>query len=166
MSGEPLPRAVVVHRTTRRLRLRFPSKRGDTAFFTRLMEHLAELEAIHHVTANPGTASVLLEHDGLEPESLADSGTGWALFELVDREEPEELILDSFADQFRDLDRRMRRFTGGAADSRSAVMLIFLALGLLQLARGQVMAPASSLLWYAFQLIAADRAGGPPRDLS
>lgn len=43
--------------------------------------------------------------------------------------------------------------TGGRGDLRGLIFSLLLLLALAQAARGQVLAPAASLLWYAFDLV-------------
>ena len=61
------------------------------------------------------------------------------------------------------IDSYLGQVSQQATDLRSLGVLLFLVLGLVQLGRGQVLAPATSLLWYALDLL-RDRPGPGPGD--
>ena len=49
------------------------------------------------------------------------------------------------------------QLSGGRLDLRSAILIGLLALSVAQITRGEIMAPAVTLLWYAVQLIGVDK---------
>src|SRR5260370_39390966 len=53
-----LPAARISHFTPRRLRIKVPEKRRDTAFFDTVAERLATWDSVERVETNPLTASV------------------------------------------------------------------------------------------------------------
>src|ERR1700740_2836706 len=63
-----LPAARISHFTARRLRIKVPEKRRDSAFFDTVAERLATWDSIEGVETNPLTASVLIHFS--DPERL------------------------------------------------------------------------------------------------
>jgi hypothetical protein len=51
------------------------------------------------------------------------------------------------------LDQALEGLTGGLGDLRTLAFALLIILAVRQTARGQLMAPAASLLWYAFELV-------------
>ena len=63
-----LPAARISHFTARRLRIKVPEKRRNTAFFTAVAERLAAWESVESVETNPLTGSVLIHYS--DPQTL------------------------------------------------------------------------------------------------
>jgi hypothetical protein len=147
------PLAHVVHRTRGRLRLRIPEHRYDAPYFTALTRRLAGLPGVRAVTANPETAGVLLR---LEPDPEMDPvaiirATGQ--LQIVDAPPPLSPTLTGVRRTADRLDQALEGLTGGLGDLRTLAFALLIILAVRQTARGQLMAPAASLLWYAFELV-------------
>ncbi len=146
--------AWIVHRLPGRLRLRFPGYKQDVAFFAGLVEDIGGLPGVYAVRANPMTASLLIELD----ESRAQTGRLHDWFadrniELQTGEPPPVAAGPAIREGLERLDHYVGLASRQATDLRSLGVLFFSSLALLQVARGQVLAPASSLLWYALDLL-------------
>lgn len=128
--------AQVLHYVPGRCRMRLPGMRGETEFFTRLRSDLLRELAGSRVTANALTGSVLVEGTGLNLGDLERVGRDRGWFDLSVSAGAEAAAI--------------KALTGEAA--RRALMAAFLILAVLQIARGQVLVPATSLLWYAFDM--------------
>src|SRR5438477_6195915 len=65
------PQCYVAHRTSNRVRVKFPGRRHDQEFFSNLQRQLLGRKGILAVVVNPLTASLLIEHqmDGLSIRS-------------------------------------------------------------------------------------------------
>jgi len=63
--------------------------------------------------------------------------------------EPPPAVTEQAAQAFAQADATVRHWTGNAADLRSAIFLALIAGGIYQLLRGNIAAPAATLLWYA-----------------
>jgi len=97
---------------------------------------------------SPSTGTVLIRSDApLDFEALASSAREAGLFELRGGA---PAASRSMADPFGELAR--------SPHAARALMGLLLAMSVIQISRGQIMAPAASLLWYAF-----DVAGGMKR---
>lgn len=145
----PLPLAQVEHRLPGRLRLRVVSRRDDAAWFERAAAGLAADPAVRAVRANPGTASLLVEHDGDEPTVLA-AASARGLFDASPRPTP------------------VARPTPAAPPSPATALpglemaaAGFVAAGALQLVRGRVVGSATENLWNAYLVFAGTRQAGP-----
>jgi len=148
-----LPQARVCHYASGRLRLKIPARRRDEAFFERARERLSGWDSIERVEVNPLTASVLVEFTSLF-ELFAENGMKNDLFEvdfdtLQAMSEPAPALTEQAAEAFGRVDAAFRRWTADGADLRSTIFLVLLAGGIYQLLRGNIAAPAATLLWYA-----------------
>jgi hypothetical protein len=155
MDGLPatqLPQARVCHLAHGRLRLKIPEKRRDEAFFDTVRKQLSGQNGIERVEVNPLTASVLVQfHDPDAP--VAENALKNDLFK-VDVDALEAVVeppalTEEAAEVFAQADMTVRQWTGNAADLRSAIFLALIVGGLYQLLRGNIAAPAATLLWYA-----------------
>jgi hypothetical protein len=126
------PAARISHFTPRRLRIKVPEKRRDSAFFETVAERLATWNSVEGVETNPLTASVLIHFS-----------------------DPERLFLEAAAnnDLFETADHALRRWTQNQIDMRGVLFVLLLAGGVFQLLRRRLDAPAPTLLWYAGDLI-------------
>ena len=148
-SLEPVE-ARMAHVTTGRARLRLAGSLPDTRLAT-LADGLAAMPGIERVIIRPATGSVIVEGrrtaEALE-KALRSSG-------LVTLAEPEEA---QPIGQMAQLglwvaDMEVRERTRGALDVRTALALMLLGVAIVQLLRGQVSGPATTLFMEAFKLI-------------
>jgi hypothetical protein len=153
-----LPRAEIRHITTGRLRLRIPERRRDGAFFGRVRQGLAGWPGVVGVEVNPVTAGVLIHFTGAPAHLLAHARND-DLFRLVDQRAEPAALVDEIREGAMNVDRMLRHLTGGG-DLRTAVFLALLAGGIYQLFRGNIAAPAATLLWYAGEAV---QIWGPPQ---
>ena len=144
------PRAHVVHRTRERTRLRVPSRRDDVEFFEKA--HATLSESVGEVRVNAGTGSILLLHPHLPSEALDAMLRESALFELSDEPAPPVKALEPLMAGVSKLDRTIAGLTAGAADLRTVLFVVAVALAIRQLLRGNVVGPAIPLLWMALEL--------------
>ena len=160
----------MVHRTRERTRLRVPSRRDDGEFFEEARAQLSAL--VGEVRVNAGTGSILLLHPDQRAEELDALLSHGALFELSDEPAPPGKALAPLMAGVSKLDRAIAGMTSGAADLRTVLFVLAVALAIRQLLRGNVLGPALPLLWIALELagrvattIERDGAGeGPDRE--
>ncbi|MBK1618729.1 hypothetical protein CKO42_09835 [Lamprobacter modestohalophilus] len=145
--------AYQVHRTRERMRLRLPDRRHDEAFFAELCEQLTALPGIVEVSGNPSTAGLLIRLDPTQAQDprLAIAATG--RLQIVDGPPPLSPGLNAVRRAADRIDRSLEEQTGGSADLRTLAVLLLIVLAMGQVLRGQLLAPAASLLWYAFELL-------------
>ncbi|MCZ8147127.1 MAG: hypothetical protein O9325_04630 [Roseomonas sp.] len=137
---ETAPRALVVSLVAGRMRLRLPGPRDDAAFFALLAQRALMLPGVLGVSANPTTAGLLLRFRGAA-EALLAAAAKDGLFRATP---PAPAARNPSAAQLAPL--------GAAA---------FGFLAALQAARGAVLPPATSLLWYAGNLLRGSPSAAP-----
>jgi hypothetical protein len=142
------PAAYIVHETPMRLRLRIPEKRNDKAYFTTTLHRLQNIPGVE-AEVNPATSSILLR--GAQAGKAVIELGAQAPFNIM-RSQPEAgLGLEQLRKQLQTANEGFTRLTGG--DARALVVLALAISGVMQLARGNVVAPAVTLLWYAAEAL-------------
>jgi hypothetical protein len=147
-----VPEARIVHRIAGRMRVRVPSRRGDAAYFATVEETLRGLNGVESVGADPLTGGILILH-GIDPGVIVDYAAQKGLF-LAKEEEAKKaggtVLHDVLGAPFGSFSRRIRSFTGNAADLSGLAVLALLTVGVYQIARGNFGAPAwYTAFWYA-----------------
>jgi len=126
------PRAVIVSLVTGRIRLRLPAHRDDAAFFAMLAQRALMLPGVLGAATNPCTAGLLLRFRGAAGALLAAAAKE-GLFRATLPATPPP--------------------TPSAAQLAPVGVAAFGLLAALQAARGAVLPPATTLLWYAGSLL-------------
>lgn len=151
----PAPRAHLVHRTARRMRLKVPVRRGDGAFFAALEQRLAAIPKIESAILTPHTASVLLHFAEGEGDGIAAAIDALELLDLAaPGAEPAAAPGSSAAGAGAAAD-------GTGIDRRQLALTVLLLLLLRRLLRGGWLAPALALMWLLYEL---QRAHTAPAD--
>lgn len=151
--ASPRPRAHISHHVPGRVRLRVPERRRDEAYFATLKQHVAEWPGITNVHVNPLTASLLVFFS--DASAALARAQDCELFDLREAEPspPKAPIGHRARHHARAFDARVRELTGGRADTPSLVFMALLLAGIYQTMRRNVGAPATTLLWYAGDLL-------------
>ena len=160
-----LPAASISHFTPRRLRIKVPEKRRDTAFFDTVAERLATWDSVERVETNPLTASVLVHFSDphrLFLEAVAKNDLFDIDFDAAFRAPSEPVVTQAAVQSFEMADDALRRWTQNQIDMRGVLFVLLFAGGVFQLLRRRLDAPAPTLLWYAGDLIGlwSNRPGG------
>jgi hypothetical protein len=152
----------VAHQTQGRTRLRLTQRlagqQRDEQLATliglaeRLGQTLPDDSGLLRVEPRPATGSLIIEHPDCDIDELERT-----LGALDCRLEspPAQTVRPGLSPLLSGLDqadRTLRESTSDATDLRTLMFLLLVGLAVAQLLRGQVMAPATSLLWYAFDL--------------
>lgn len=133
--------ATVEHAIPGRIRLRFPGRRGDTAFFEQIVSHLSQLPAVEEARANPMTGSLVVRHSG-PIEELAQAAVKMGLIAAG--------TLETLKAQHLPIGRGWAGQIMAQGQQLPAVALT--GLGVLQMARGRIFGPASELFWHTREL--------------
>ncbi len=120
--------AVVEHMIAGRVRIRFRSRRGDSAFFEEVVKTLSLFPQVDGIEANPRTGSVLIKHRATRDEIAA-----LGLAAAAPAASP-------------------RRRTGETSANDTAMTLGLSGLALVQALRGRMFGSASEQFWHARQL--------------
>lgn len=143
------PLAHIVHTLPDRVRIRIPEKRHDTDYFASLADAFDALSGIESVQANAFTASLLLHHT-TSPARISEFAKRRSLFRLVSQGNDEAVPLSArLSAGVQTLDGKIRAHSDGRLDFWGAVFLLLVGVSISQLAKGNIYAPASTLLWYA-----------------
>jgi hypothetical protein len=130
--------------------LRIAGRRRDLPFFLALYDHLRHAPGVEEVTMNPATGSVLLRFDQRRRNTLfgalADSPMialdDQSTFGLWNRRDGKETGR---------IDRFLAFGGGSAADPRTILLLVMLWLAVRQVIKGQLLAPAVTLVLYGLE---------------
>jgi hypothetical protein len=130
--------AHIEHRLPGRVRLRVPSKRGDLAFFERVVKELSRHPAVWDLVASPLTGSVTLQYS--EPlQAIMDAVADLLLFESS---RPERGVATSAS-------KRDKRASGDAGLA-GQVAAGLSGLCIYQALRGKVVGNAVESFWLSF----------------
>ncbi|MCU0574106.1 MAG: hypothetical protein MUC41_14075 [Syntrophobacteraceae bacterium] len=158
------PEAHIAHRTAHRLRIRIPSRKGDSGYFAGLQAVLLEGGRAERVEVNPLTASVLIEASGGVDEFADPAATSqwYTLRAATPRAFP---LSSKVVHGFRVVDAQIEQLTGGELDIPSIALLGLICSGIYQISIGNFAAPAwYTAFWYAASIAAKtdkpDKPGG------
>ncbi len=148
-----LPEARITHIISGRLRIKIPSRKGNTSYFKSLKQTFSGCDKVQKVEANAVTAGVLLLHDA-DIKDISKFAEENRLFVVESRRPEQTVLVKRIRSGFEDLNRRATRFTGGELDLPGAVFVSLLSLSIYQIARGNFFAPAwYTSLWYAVNMV-------------
>jgi len=141
--------AFVSHSMVTRVRIKVPSKKGDTAYFAAVKKKLSLCPGILGVQTNPRTAGILVLHSGAV-NSLADYAKAKDLFLLKIPEARRKSLMADVAAVFKSYNDQLKKMTEGELDIPSLVFVSLIVSGIYQIVRGNLGAPAwYTAFWYA-----------------
>jgi hypothetical protein len=157
-------RLFVAHQIEGRTRLRVVVRPVEPLDLEDLAERLVGLPGIEAVDARP-TGSLVIEHPEVEWEDIADAllASGAELVAAPQAAAGRNALTPLASGIHRGSDL-LREATAGGVDLRTLSFVLLVVLGIRQMMRGQVMVPAISLLWWAFEVLlrrGVDSAGAP-----
>jgi len=144
--------AWLTHRIDGRARIKLPERRGDAPHFAKVAEELRALPGVVDVQANALTGGLLVLHEGpLEP--ILTQARSKRLFEVNANQPAAPPVAERLRRQLGKLSGELRQDTGGESDLASLIFLVLMVGAIIQLLRGNFLAPAVSLLWYALSAV-------------
>jgi copper chaperone CopZ len=157
--------AYVVHRVPGRLRIRVPSKKGDTVYFGAVKEALTSLEGVEDVVVSPSTGSILVHGRALAEDAI-ERARSQGFFVLKEKPTAEATTFhDAVAGQFRTLNERVRDLTGSSFDLPALAFVCLVGAGIYQIFRGNFTAPAwYTAFWYALGIFGKSPSGKGSRE--
>jgi hypothetical protein len=133
-----IPVAHIEHQLPGRVRLRVPSKRGEAAFFERVVKELSKHPAIWELIASPLTGSITLQYS--EPlQAIMDAAVDLMLFE-IGQPKPGAISRETKRSG------RLSRDAGLASNVAAGLS----GLSLYQAARGKIVSNAVESFWLSF----------------
>jgi hypothetical protein len=149
-TGGAAPGLEVVHATEGRLRLRL-SRRMDAGEIERLVEQIAGVAGIDRVIARPATGSVILSFRGPAEDLVEALNAGLGIKVRPQRKPPP--VGQALQFGLMKLDADVLRTTEKSLDLRALLVLLLLFAAVVQLARGRIAGPATTLAMTAFSLL-------------
>jgi hypothetical protein len=141
--------------------LRFPSRKGDGAFFDLVQKQLFKCEGVEKVEVNPLTGSVLVIHQSSTQaigEFLGKAGMPFP----GDSDSGATQLRRQVSASFSGLNSQIKKAVGGEIDLWNLVFLFLIGSGVYQVARGNIAAiPWYTAFYYAFNILskAKDKGG-------
>lgn len=145
----------VVHQLPGRVRLRASGAALTAKDLSRLTEAIARVPGVIACVGRLVTGSLIVEHDG-DFSAVADQAAAQGLFELAEAPEPKPVGLIA-EEGLTYADLRLRELSNGQFDLRSTLGTLLIGLAVLQLARGQIVGPAMTLLLQSLDLLTRSR---------
>jgi len=157
-----LPIAQCVHKLPERARLRIPSRKGDSIFFSGLRERLHRCDQVTGVETNHLTGSALIFYAG-DFAAVAGYAEKEGIFRLEAKKHNPNSLTHVTVDTYKRLDSQVKRLTGGEIDVPSAAWVALAGAGIYQIARGNFAAPAwYTAFWYALNIFLKAKGKGVP----
>jgi hypothetical protein len=153
-----LPHAEITHNSPGRLRLRIRAQRGRADYFAGIEEKLVQCPGVERVATNPVTGSVLLEPAN-DLAALVTFTQAQQLFQFAQAPTLMAPLTQQVAERFGALNGELRKLSGGGIDFGALGFIGLVTLAAVQLQRGHVLGPVSTLLWYAVGLLRMPPAG-------
>jgi len=134
----------ISHISQGRLRLKFPSAKGEENFFSSFLDNIKQAEYFKNIKVNPTTGSILIEHEKTAEEVIGILKD--IPFVKIRRyeENPSKKISQSLSKSFNHLNKIIKKISSGKVDLKSAILLFLLISAMYQIARGNL----SSIPWY------------------
>jgi hypothetical protein len=129
------------------MRLRIPERRKDIPYFLNLYEDVRQIPGVTEVVINPLTGSLLLCFSGEPSRPVFSSLQQLGLLPPDDQARPPHPVVERF----------FANSGGGATQIRTVLLVMMVGLAVHQIRRGKILAPALSVLWYAYDLVAAHK---------
>lgn len=145
--------AIIVASCDHRVRFRIPCRRNDALYFEKVARTLFEHPDVKDVKTNSVSASVLVQfNENHCLEAVISFALKKRLFKAGKADDFPSVgeMIWRHAQQF---DVGLETLTRGRLNTENLMFLFFLALGVVQLKRGQIMQPAIPLLWRAMSLL-------------
>ena len=151
--------AFLTHTAPGRCRFKIPSKRRDAAYFQALKDALLETSGVEQVQANPLTASVLIFYntEQVDLNDLTAQLQTANQFELSDRPMDTQTVWEKAVEGVDTIDHQLKEITSGQIDFKSLLFILLFMMAIRQLQQGAVFGAASTLFWYALQVLMKDK---------
>lgn len=146
-----LPEAKVSHQSSKRLRIKIPSQKGEGEYFQIVGKKLVEYQAFDVLQLNPVTGSVLFLDERLDIAGIEAYARENGLFDLKKAGVSVMPLSRRIAEPLSGTSSFLSRTTGGFLDLPGAAFLLLLGVGLYEIVRGNFRTPPwYTAFWYAF----------------
>jgi hypothetical protein len=151
------PVAHVAHQIQGRVRIKVPSRQGDTEYFSVVHESLLSYPSLEEIRVNPMAGSIIINHREPSLEALKQFVHEKQLFILVEEHDKTEVLLQRASSGLESFDSGIKKMSGGELDLSSVLFIILMGLAIRQLLIGNTVGPASTILWQALGLVLANK---------
>ncbi len=141
------------HSLPERTRIRWSGASDERGQVEALASRIAELPGVHKTDARLRTGSIVIEHETLEWEQLAQTLQAELGLDFVDPAAPAS-GLEAFNRSVGSLERELKK---ADIDLNSLAFLFLLLMAVAQTARGQIGVSGFSFLWYALNVASRHR---------
>ena len=148
-----IPKAFIAHKTPTRLRLKVPQQRGNTQYFNALFKSFSKSPTVIRTEVNARTASALIYHNSETTADLIAHGIEHNLFIIESEGVDNQTLLEKIQQDFSGVDKLFSQTTNRTLDAKSLLFVGLMAQGIYQLSKGNIVVPAISAFWYAYQLL-------------
>lgn len=152
---------IIAHTTVGRSRIRWGGKRAERAAVREVAERVKALEGVQGVVSRLTTGSIIIEHPGMEWPALAQQLSDSVGLSLVKEGEVIPSGMELVRQGLDGADDFLRHVSDERLELRGLLFSLLVSLAITQMARGRIMAPASTLLWYALDLAKGNRLAPP-----
>jgi hypothetical protein len=145
-----LPDAVISHRTSQRLRIRIPSKRGDAGYFASLGDAVSSDGLCDTAEVNFTTGSILLSGKEIDIDKISSYAEEKRFFSLAGKSANAGPVASKVTGPMGELSGFIRKATKGQMDLANLAFLALICTGLYQILRGNLKSPPwYTAFWYA-----------------
>lgn len=150
-----VPDAFIAHTMPNRLRIKIPARKKDISFLAEVKDVLLTYDGIKNITVHPVTGSILIHHDA-DDKSLIDFAETKNLFRINGVNGT--FFSKTISSAFQGLNKKVTISTEGHMNIPDIVFLVLAGLGLYQIIRGNLTAPAwYAAFWYALNIFLKGR---------
>jgi hypothetical protein len=144
------PEARIAHKSSKRLRIKIDSKKGNYEYFSSLKDIFTKHFSFEGITINSITGSLLFVNDVIDPNAITDWAEANTLFKVSEPLKRPKMTALAITRPLGNVDAWIKRFTGGDVDLPGMIFMSLLMLGIYQLLRGKVTSPPwYTAFWYA-----------------
>jgi len=146
-----LPIAKISHQTPERLRLKIPSRKGDSEYFLALKDQFTKANGVERLETNPATSSILIIHRG-NSHDLVSFGETQNLF-TMEKPSAQPVVSKGVVGGFNFCNDIIRKITHRELDIPVIAFIALVGVAIYQIARGNFSAPAwYTALWYGLNI--------------
>lgn len=148
-----IPDARINHQTSERLRLKIPSRKGDTLYFLTLKQELSKYDGLKKIDVNHVTSSILIVHTEADFNEIIHYAEEKKLFKIDKSVVPANTVSEVVIGGFHYINKMIKGLTKRELDLPLAAFLVLVGVAIYQIARGNFRAPAwYTALWYGMNI--------------
>jgi len=145
-----LPEAYIIHKTSKRLRIKIPLQKGNADYFLHAHEKFSAYQKFASLKTNALTGSLLITDEKLDSEAIKEFAEANKLFTLQTAKHATTPLSIKLVKPVGDLSSYIKRSSGGELDLPGLAFILLLGVGLYQVVKGNFTSPPwYTAFWYA-----------------